>query len=133
LETIIFILSTSVHAQLNWNIYTEGGFFNSKDINSSQPRNLLFRMDGNANYFYSENDISASAKVRVRPEFYGFDNNFKSLKFKASGDYYKKQESMDKDGRSGVCNHIAGFNDSCDDREAGRKTGYQRGNVQAPA
>ncbi len=90
----IFILSTSVHAQLNWNIYTEGGFFNSKDINSSQPRNLLFRMDGNANYFYSENDISASAKVRVRPEFYGFDNNFKSLKFKASGDYYKKQESM---------------------------------------
>lgn len=90
----IFILSSHIHAQLNWDIYTEGGFFNSKDINDSQPRNLLFRMDGNVNYLYLENDVSASAKVRVRPEYYGFDNNFKSLKFKASGDYYKKQESM---------------------------------------
>jgi len=90
----IFILSTPVYAQLNWNIYTEGGFFNSKNINYSQPHNLLFRMDGSLNYFYSENDIAASAKIRVRPEFYGFDNSFRSLKFKASGDYYKKQESM---------------------------------------
>lgn len=90
----IFLLSSTVHAQLNWNIYTEGGFFNSKNITYSQPDNLLFRMDGNVNYFYSENDVSASAKIRIRPEFYGFDNSFRSLKFKASGDYYEKQESM---------------------------------------
>lgn len=90
----IFILSPSIHAQVNWNIYSEGGFFNSEGSNSSKQHDLLFRMDGNVNYFYSENDVSAYVKFKVRPEFYGFDNNFRSLKFKASGDYYKKQENV---------------------------------------
>ena len=89
-----FILTSFIKAQLNWNIYTEGGFFNSKGSSSSKSNNLILRTDGNLNYFYSEGDVSASARFKVRPEFYGFNNNFKSLKFKASGDYYQEEENM---------------------------------------
>src|SRR3972149_7714866 len=81
-------------AQISWNINTEGGFFNLNNDGSSKLHDLLFRIDGNLNYFYSDNGVSASAKFKVRPEFYGFNNNFKSLKFKASGGYYKKEENI---------------------------------------
>ena len=95
LGPIFIFLSTSlITAQVNWNVYTEGGFFNSEGNTFSKPSELLFRLDGNINYFYSEDNLSASAKFKVRPEFYGFNNNFKSLKFKASGDYYKNEVNM---------------------------------------
>ena len=46
------------------------------------------------NYFYSADDVSAAVKFKVRPEFYGFKDNFRSLKFKTSGNYSQKEEIM---------------------------------------
>jgi len=95
LGLIFVIISPSlINAQVNWNINTEGGFFNSKGSNFSKPRDLLFRADGNLSYLYSADDVSASVKLKVRPEFYGFKDNVRSLKFKASGDFYQKEKSM---------------------------------------
>jgi hypothetical protein len=95
LGLIFVIISTSlINAQVNWNINSEGGCLNSKGSYFSKPRDLLFRTDGNLSYFYLTDDVSASVKFKVRPEFYGFRDNFRSLKFKASGGYNQKDENM---------------------------------------
>lgn len=89
-----FILSATTAAQVNWNIYTEGGLFNSINNISSHSNDLLFRADGNLNYIYSQNDFSAALKLKVRPEIYSSDNNFKSLKFKVFGNYSQTNENI---------------------------------------
>ena len=91
---IMLFLFSSSNAQINWNIYTEGGYFNSVNGNSSQPNDLLLRLDGNLNYSYSKDNVLAAVKLKVRPEVYGSDNNFRSLKLRASGNYSQANESL---------------------------------------
>lgn len=92
LLSFISILDVAASAQVDWNIYTEGGVFHSTNNLSSKSSDMLFRVDGNLRYLYTESDYSASVKLRLRPELYGLNNNFNSIKFKASGDYYKKED-----------------------------------------
>lgn len=89
-----FIISFEVHTQVSWNVYSEGGVFVSPNQNESSANDLLLRLDGNINYLYLNDDVSASLKLKVRPEFYGSNDEFRTLKFKAAGNYFQKEESM---------------------------------------
>lgn len=92
LLNFLSVLVVSANAQVDWDIKTEGGFSNSANNLSVKSSDVLFRMDGNLQYLYSQNDYSASVKFKVRPEIYGFNKNFRSIKFKALGDYYQKED-----------------------------------------
>lgn len=96
LNTVLIsvILSAITAAQVNWSIYTEGGLFNSISDISVHSHDLLFRADGNLDYLYSQKDFSAALKLKVRPEIYNSDDNFKLLKFKALGNYSQTSENI---------------------------------------
>lgn len=91
---ITIVWALLLPAQIKWNFNTEGGVFRSKSSSLSTSGNLLLRVDGNLNYLYVEDDMSASAKLRVRPEFYGFENAIRSIKYKVTGDYNKKEDNL---------------------------------------
>ena len=96
LNTVLIstILSAITAAQVNWSVYTEGGLFNSINDVSAKSHDLLFRADGNLDYLYSKKDFSAAFKLKVRPEIYSSETNFKSLKSKVSGNYSQAGEDI---------------------------------------
>lgn len=79
---------------MNWSINSEGGFFNSSQSNSWQTDNLVLRLDGNFNYNYSKENISAFVKFKIRPEIYGTENSFKALKMKISANYSQQGDNL---------------------------------------
>jgi hypothetical protein len=92
LFNFIFIIIYSANAQVDWKINSEAGISGSDYNFSAKPDDIIFRVDGNLQYLYLQDDYSASVKFRVRPEIYGLSNKFSSLKFKFSGDYYRTEK-----------------------------------------
>ncbi|NWF89306.1 MAG: hypothetical protein HXY50_07550 [Ignavibacteriaceae bacterium] len=91
---MVFSGCSASKAQVNWSLYSEGGLFSSINTLSAQPNDFLLRVDGNLGYLFTDDNISAKLQFKIRPEIYGSEENFKSLKLKANGNYFQEGEKV---------------------------------------
>ncbi len=75
-------------------INLESGFYNSTQQDSIKQKNILFRLDGQLKYKYSEEKRNASIKLRLSPESYGSNDGLFVLKIKAEGNYLQKENNL---------------------------------------
>ncbi len=80
--------------QIDWRVNSEIGLFRSSGDGVLKKEGLLTRLDGSLRYKYEADTRNASVSLRVRPEFYSFDNPVNSIKLKAEGSYYQVEENF---------------------------------------
>ncbi len=92
--TFIFLLiafySKINFAQLSLRLNLEGGYYQStsKSAVESGQKDATVRIDGEIGYKHKDDNRMFSFKLRARPEVYGFHDNLKILKLKATGNYF---------------------------------------------
>jgi hypothetical protein len=73
----------------------EGGYYASDGAAQLNKKDFLLQLDGDLGYLYKKRNKMLSFAVRVRPELYGFDNQFKVFKFRGKGSYLQKGNKYD--------------------------------------
>ena len=91
---IILILSTSVQAQIKIGGSIETGFYKAEGTQSVEQSDLFTGLDGILGYNYKNEKRSASIKFRVRPEFYGFNNQLNTFKLRGDASYSQNENSF---------------------------------------
>jgi hypothetical protein len=94
LPPLVLLLSAFAYPQIDWRINSEIGLFRSSGYGILKEENLLARLDGFVKYKYEEDKRSAFVSLRIRPEFYSFDNTFNFIKMKAEGYYNQVEENF---------------------------------------
>ena len=82
------------YSQFSGKINLESGYYNSTQQDSIKQNDILYRLDGQLKYKYTDEKRSASLKLRVSPESYGTNNGLFVLKMKAEGNYFQKENSF---------------------------------------
>jgi hypothetical protein len=92
----IFIAIPSLMlAQLSWKLNLGGGYYTSQGAAQLNNKDFLLQLDGDLGYLYKKKNKMLAFAVRVRPELYGFSNQFKVLKFRGKGSYLHKGNTYD--------------------------------------
>ena len=91
----LFSFLTVTRAQLNYKLNSELGYYKSSSSVIQNDNGLLTRLEGKLSYLYETENSSASFNLKARPEFYGLNNHFSSLKFKAGGEYSSREENYE--------------------------------------
>ena len=90
-----FLFISSASAQLSYQLNSELGFYNSSTDVLREEKGLLARFEGKLSYLYETENTSVSFHVKARPEFYGFNKQLTSFKFKGGGEYSRREETFD--------------------------------------
>lgn len=95
---IFCILIASSFSYLYGQIKLEGslesGYYKSAGTNDILQNGFFTGIDGKAGYNYRDKQRIASINLRARPEFYGFDNQLRTLKLKGEASYIQNEESF---------------------------------------
>lgn len=89
----LLILNIPVKGQFNYKINAESGFFKSFGSGIKNNGDVLLATEGLAAYKINENNRNVLVQLRLRPEFYGTNNDLRSLKLKASAAYYQQESN----------------------------------------
>lgn len=90
----LFIFAGKIFPQLSYKAAAESGIFYSKGNFLLNEYGLLARIDGRIGYTYNNENTTASASLRIKPEFYTNDKKVNSLKLRAAGSYSKSEENF---------------------------------------
>jgi len=91
---LILLAATRSYSQVSWSINTLGGYNFASASRVIDKNDLLLSFDGEFEYNYEQENREASFLIRVKPELYGIHNNLKTLKLKAKGNYFQKEENF---------------------------------------
>lgn len=89
------LLTNKINGQVFWKMNGETGYFYS-DANTFTKfkNNLLIRLDGEAGYKYDQPGRTASVSLKLRPMFYGIENNLSAIRGRINGNYYYEFEKL---------------------------------------
>ena len=80
----------SFSLKLDW----DAGYFKTSGSESINQSDFLTRLDGQLKYDYQQHDRIAFLILKARPEIYGFDNHYRSLKLMGSGSYFQNEDIL---------------------------------------
>ncbi len=85
----------SLHAQIKFKASAETGYYKNTGTSIVEQSDLYTSFDGQIGYKFNDEKRSANFSLRLRPEFYGFENRMQTLKFRAEGSYTQNEEGFD--------------------------------------
>lgn len=91
---LLFYFSISIRAQFSFQANAETGIYNSKGNFLIEKTGLFTGLEGKAAYKYQYKKNSAGIQLKARPEFYGSGNNLTSFKFRASGEFSRREDDF---------------------------------------
>lgn len=89
----LLFLDIPVKGQFNYKINAESGFFKSFGSGIRNNGDILLATEGLAAYKINEDNRNVLVQLRLRPEFYGTNNDLRSLKLKASAAFYQQENN----------------------------------------
>jgi hypothetical protein len=87
--SIFFLITKNIPAQLTWILNAETGYYKTSGNAFLNRDDFLARIDGSLKYLYEQSGTNASVLLKARPEIYGFNNNFRSIKLKEAFNFYR--------------------------------------------
>lgn len=92
---IIFLALADGYAQIKFDGGLESGYYKSVGPGVVLQNGFFTGLDGMAGYDYKGENRSASARLRARPELYGFDNRLTTLKLRGDVSYRQNTNTVD--------------------------------------
>ncbi len=89
---LIISFSSLIYSQIKLTGTLESGYYNSGGKSVVLQNGFYTGIDGQAGYTYQGSKRTASIKLRARPEFYGFNNQLKTLKLKGDLSYLENEK-----------------------------------------
>ncbi len=89
---LVFSLCTPCYGQFHWRWSAESGFQNTVSFDNLHQDDIILRMDGKADYIYSDTDRDATAELKVRPELFGPDKQPYSFRYRFTTSFQEKWE-----------------------------------------
>ena len=85
------ILSSFIYAQIKIGGSVESGYYRAEGTQSVEQNDLFTGLDGQLGYNYKNDRRRASIKLRIRPEFYGLNNQLNTLKIRGDVSYFQNE------------------------------------------
>ena len=88
------IFTFYVHAQIKVGGSIETGYYKAEGTQSIEQNDLFTGLDGQLGYNYKNENRKGSIKFRVRPEFYGLNNQLSTLKLRGDASYFQNEKAF---------------------------------------
>ncbi|MCL5029619.1 MAG: hypothetical protein M1480_11470 [Bacteroidetes bacterium] len=83
-----------LNAQIKFKANVESGYYNSAGSSIIEQNELFTSLDGQIGYKYDGENRNANFNLRLRPEFYGFNNQMQTIKFRVDGAYTQNEDGF---------------------------------------
>lgn len=82
------------YGQIKFRADAETGYYRSTGTNILNQNNYFNALEGQLGYNYKNENKSAGIKLRIRPEFYGIDEQLTTLKIRGDASYQQSEKNF---------------------------------------